>query len=132
MVSEHLAPGAESSTVKHVGAIVSDRAHHVPESARVVSKGMQRVEEVARAWMRGKTRQHQRDLKRSVRVCVLKAVVKGVLFTSTRTRAWQTNHVHRMQTVVNVAICRVFNLCTSVMRRHGLSNLVLRKMVRAF
>ena len=130
--TDHLrADLGEANTVKHVGAVLSDRAHHVPEIRRVVNKGIQRVEEISRAWLGGtQNRQRRRILLKSVRVKVLKAVVKGVLNTFSRTRAWQTNHIHRMHTVINVALRRMIGIRTYQLRRHGISNLILRKMAQ--
>eukprot|EP00438_Fugacium_kawagutii_P009511 Skav209387 [mRNA] locus=scaffold3334:137441:141157:+ [translate_table: standard] len=121
----------ESHAVKHVGAVLSDRAHHVQATAQAVTKGIGRVEAISKAWLGGpRNRQRRHDLKKSVRVKVLKAVVKGILHTFSRTRAWQTNHIHRMQTVIHVALRRVLGVRTYHMRRHGISNLVLRKLAQ--
>ena len=44
-------PG-EASTVKHVGAILAERAGHTADTDRAVRQGVQRVEQVASAWSR--------------------------------------------------------------------------------
>ena len=59
---------------------------------------MQRIEEVSGAWLRGRKATKSRgSVRRSVRVKVSKAVVKRVLATFSRTRAWQINHIRRTQ-----------------------------------
>ena len=46
-------PG-EASTVKHVGAILAERAGYTADTDRAVRQGVQRVEQVASAWSRGR------------------------------------------------------------------------------
>ena len=90
-----------------------------------------KIEEISAAWTRGKAAKRiKHHLKKSVRVKVLKAAVKGILLTFSRTRAWQTNQVHRMQNIVNFSIRRVFNARIQDLRRQGLTNAVMRRMVQ--
>ena len=122
--------------VKHpqsniVGAILAERAGHTADTDRAVRQGVQRVEQVSSAWSRGRqVHARRRDLKLSVRIRVLKAIVKGVLFTFVRTRAWQASQIHRLQSVINLAVRRAFNMRTYTLRHQGLSNAVLCRMVQ--
>ena len=86
---------------------------------------------MASAWSRGRGVFHRRqDLRLSVRLRVLKAVVKGVLFIFCRTRAWQSSQVYQTQAVIHVAVRRAFNVRTSVLRHHGLSNGILCRLAQ--
>ena len=121
----------ESSTVKHVGVMLSERAGHQADTARAARQGVQRIEQISAAWTKGaQIARRKKDLRRSVRIRVLKAVVKGVLFTFVRTRAWQTSQIHRLQAVIHLAIRRAFYIRTYHLRRHGLTNAILCRMVQ--
>lgn len=72
----------------------------------------------------------KKDLKLSVRIRVLKAVVKGVLFTFVRTQSWQTSQIHRLQAVIHLAVRRAFNIRTYSLRRRGLSNATLCRLAQ--
>ena len=89
-------PG-EIYIVKHVGAMLAERVGHTANTDRAVHQGIQRVEQVASAWSKGRQiHARRRDLKLSVRIRVLKAIVTGGLFTFVRTRAWQASQIHRL------------------------------------
>ena len=121
----------EAYTVKHVGAMVSERAGHVAETSRAAKKCVQKIEEISGAWTKGRQiRRRKHDLRKSVRVRVIKAVVKGILMSFSRTRAWQTSQVHRMQNLIHFAIRRVFNTRLRALRQQGITNQILRKMVQ--
>ena len=121
----------ERPSVKHVGAVLSDRAGHALDTDRAVRQGMGRVIHISSAWTKGRQiHLRRRDLRLSVRIRVLKAIVKGILFTFVRTRSWQTHQIHRLQSVINLAVRRAFNIRTYTLRRHGLSNAVLNRMVQ--
>ena len=121
----------EQPVVKHVGTMLAERAGHAAETDRAARHGVQRVEQVAPAWSKGRqVHARQKDLKLSVRIRVLKAVVKGVMFTFVRTRSWQTCQVNRLQSIINLAVRRAFNVRTSALRRCGLSNAILCRMVQ--
>ena len=121
----------ESTTVKHVGCILSERAGHTAETGRAARKCIQKIEEVSAAWIRGRSAfRRKQDLRRSVRVKVLKAVVKGILLSFSRTRAWQTSQVHRMQNIINFAVRRTFNIRLFALRKQGLTNAILRRVVQ--
>ena len=111
--------------------MLSERAGHTAETDRAVRQGIQRVEQVSAAWSKGhQVHTRRRDLKLSVRIRVLKAVVKGVLFSFVRTRSWQTSQVNRLQSVINLAVRRALNVRTYNLRRCGLSNAILCRMVQ--
>ncbi|CAE7488687.1 unnamed protein product, partial [Symbiodinium sp. CCMP2592] len=64
----------ESKSVKHVGAMLSERAGHTAESERAARKCIQKIEEISSAWTKGKAaKRRKHDLKKSVRVKILKA-----------------------------------------------------------
>jgi len=111
--------------------MLAERAGHTADTDRAVRQGIQRVEQIASAWSKGRqVHARRRDLKLSVRIRVLKAIVKGVLFTFVRTRAWQTSQIHRLQTVINLAVRRAFNMRIYTLRRQGLSNAILCRMAQ--
>ena len=121
----------ELHTVKHVGALLSERAGHVAETGRASRRCISKIEELSGAWTRGKQiRRRRHDLKRSVRIKVLKAVVKGILFSFCRTRAWQTSQISRMQNIINFAVRRAFNVKLRTLRRNGLTNRIMTGMAQ--
>ena len=64
-------------------------------------------------------------VKYSVRLRVMKTVVKGVLSSFAKTRAWQVNHLARAQKVIQMAIRRCLGVRMGAIHRAGLNNRVL-------
>ena len=60
----------------------------------------------------------------------MKAVVKGVLFSFSKTRAWQQNHLQRAQKVINLAIRRCLGVRLDLLRSQGLNNTTLQHLVQ--
>jgi ribonuclease HI len=121
----------EAPTVKHVGALLSHRASHAAETSARLLKSQQKLGWVASAWTQGRgAHRNKSRIKFSVRIQVMKAVVKGVLFSFSKTRAWQQNHLQRAQKVINMAIRRCLGLRLGILRSAGLNNANLRRLVQ--
>ena len=121
----------ESTTVKHVGALLHARGSHAAETTARVAKCIQKLGWVASSWGQGKgTHRNKRRVKFSVRVRVMKTVVKGVLSSFSKTRAWQSHQLLRCQKVINKAIRRCLGVRMGMIHHAGLSNSVLHKLTQ--
>ena len=86
----------ESSTVKHVGALLSNPESNAAETSARISKGIQKLGWAASAWTQGRgAHRNKRRVRFTVRIKVMKTVVKGVLGSFSKTRGWQMNHLQR-------------------------------------
>ena len=121
----------EASTVKHVGTMLSHRANNAVETSARISKCQRKLGWVASAWSKGRgAHRNKTRVKYSVRIRVMKAVVKGVLFSFSKTRAWQQNHLQRAQKVINLAIRRCLGVRLDLLRSQGLNNTTLQHLVQ--
>lgn len=121
----------EAVTVKHVGAQLHHRGHHVVETQARVSKALSKIGWVAGAWSRGRgTQSNKRRIRLSVRVKVMKVVVKGVLYSFCKTRAWQMNQLSRVQETINLAIRRCIGVRLGMIKPLGLSNDILQQLTQ--
>ena len=116
----------EQAVVKHVGALLHNRGSHANETNARLNKTTQKLGWVSSAWLQGRgSHRNKRRVSFSVRIKVMKTVVKGVLGSFSKTRAWQTHHLDRAQKVINTAIRRCLNVRLGMMHQHGLSNRIL-------
>ena len=121
----------EAGTVKHVGAMLAERAGHAAETHKRAQKAAGKVSEVSGAWLRGRTKHYARtDISVSTRIKVLKAIIKGTLMSFARTRAWQTNQINRVQGVIHIAIRRCLGYRLRDLRKAGITNEVLRNLAQ--
>ncbi|CAJ1396225.1 unnamed protein product [Effrenium voratum] len=121
----------EATAVRHVGAMLGHRGNHVDETAARVMKSMQQVGRISKAWTHGKGAHRNRyRVKFSVRIKVMKAVLKGMLGSFARTRAWQVSQITRVQKIVNLAIRRCLGIRLGMLRGYGLSNDILSNMAQ--
>ena len=96
-----------------------------------VMKSMQQVGRISKAWTHGKGAHRNRyRVKFSVRIKVMKAVLKGMLGSFARTRAWQVSQITRVQKIVNLAIRRCLGIRLGMLRGYGLSNNILSNMAQ--
>ncbi len=121
----------ESSTVKHVGALLSNPESNAAETSARISKGLQKLGWAASAWTQGRgAHRNKRRVRFTVRIKVMKTVVKGVLGSFSKTRGWQMNHLQRAQKVINMAIRRCLGGRLGSLHRQGLSNTILQHLTQ--
>ena len=73
---------------------------------------------------------NKRRFRFSVRVKVMKTVLKGVLGSFSKTRSWQMNQLQRVQKVVNMAICRCLGARLGLLHQQRLSNKILQRLTQ--
>lgn len=121
----------EQAVVKHVGALLHNRGSHANETNARRNKTTPKLGWVSSAWLQGRgSHRNKRRVSFSVRIKVMKTVVKGVLGSFSKTRAWQTHHLDRAQKVINTAIRRCLNVRLGMMHQHGLSNRILSNLAQ--
>ena len=121
----------EQPVVKHVGALLHNRGSHANETNARLNKTTQKLGWVSSAWFQGRgTHRNKRRVSLSVRIKVMKTVVKGVLGSFSKTRAWQTHHLDRAQKVINTAIRRCLNVRLGMLQSQGLSNRILTNLAQ--
>ena len=121
----------EATHVKHVGAVLSHRGNHVAETQARVTRTVQKLGWVAGAWSRGRgAHKNKYRVSYSVRIKVMKAVVKGILCSFSKTRAWQMNQLSRVQKTIHMAIRRCIGARLSMLHVCGLNNHSLRRLAQ--
>ena len=121
----------ETTTVKHVGALLGVRGNQVAETQARINKTVQKFGWFSSAWTQGRgTHKQKNRIKYSVHIKVMKTVVKGVLSSFAKTRAWQVNQLARAQKVIQMAIRRCLGIRVGAIRRAGLNNRVITYMAQ--
>ena len=119
----------EASCVRHVGAWVAESGRTVDETAKRRSTIALKTTAVAKSWTFGgsRTRREQCNMKRSVRLTIMKAVVIPTALSTARTRAWDSMHITRIEQLVLASVRRCFGVKYQRLHDLHISNEMLRK-----
>ena len=121
----------EAQSIKHVGALLSARGTHAAETQARIGKTVQKLGWEASSWTQGRgAHRNKRRIRYSVRITVMKTVVKGVLSIFSKTRLWQVNHLTRAQKVIQMAIRRCLGVRMGLIQQAGLNNRVLTHLAQ--
>lgn len=121
----------EAQSLKHVGALLRARGTHAAETQARIGKTVQKLGWVTSSWTQGRgAHRNKRRIRYSVRITVMKTVVKGVLSIFSKTRLWQVNHLTRAQKVIQMAIRRCLGVRMGLIQQAGLNNRVLTHLAQ--
>ena len=117
----------EAAAVRHVGGWVAENGRAFSESQHRQSAVNRKMGQLAKTWSFGRDRgQDRRNIPLSVRLTITKAVVVPTAVFTSRTRAWDSFFILRMERCLAGCLRRCFKLGWEDMKNHHITNEMMR------